>query len=86
MPAFCRWVVALATTLLLPLPAYADGGCEFIPVAKPVKALADELLFGRLTDGGHITVDIDDKGEVMLDIIPTPKKEKTGKPEAEAAS
>ena len=50
------------------------------------KALADELLFGRLTDGGHITVDIDDKGEVMLDIIPTPKKEKTGKPEAEAAS
>ena len=50
------------------------------------KALADELLFGRLVDGGHITVDIDDKGEVLLDIIPTPKKEKAGKPEAEAAS
>jgi ATP-dependent Clp protease ATP-binding subunit ClpA len=50
------------------------------------KALADELLFGRLVDGGHITVDIDNKGEVLLDIIPTPKKEKAGKPEAEAAS
>lgn len=43
MPAFCRWVVALATTLLLPLPAHADGGCEFIPVAKPVKALAGSV-------------------------------------------
>ncbi|MFI0546080.1 MAG: ATP-dependent Clp protease ATP-binding subunit ClpA [Brachymonas sp.] len=50
------------------------------------KALADELLFGRLIEGGHLTVDIDDKGEVLLDIIPTPKKEKAGKPEAEAAS
>ncbi len=50
------------------------------------RALADELLFGRLVDGGHITVDIDDKGEVTLDIIPLPKKEKAGKPEAEAAS
>jgi ATP-dependent Clp protease ATP-binding subunit ClpA len=50
------------------------------------KALADELLFGRLVDGGHITVDVDDKGEVLLDIIPTPKKEKAGKPEAEAAN
>ena len=39
------------------------------------KALADELLFGRLTDGGRLTVDIDDKDEVLLDITPTPKKE-----------
>ena len=43
MPARCRLVVALATTLLLPLPAHADGGCEFIPVAKPVKALAGSV-------------------------------------------
>ena len=53
------------------------------------RALADELLFGRLTDGGRLTVDIklgkDDKGaetsEVLLDIQPLPKKERTAKAE-----
>ena len=30
------------------------------------KALADELLFGRLADGGEVTVDIDDTGEIRL--------------------
>jgi ATP-dependent Clp protease ATP-binding subunit ClpA len=30
------------------------------------RALADELLFGRLVNGGHVTVDIDDKDEVTL--------------------
>jgi ATP-dependent Clp protease ATP-binding subunit ClpA len=39
------------------------------------KALADELLFGRLTEGGRLTVDIDDKDEVLLDITANPKKE-----------
>ncbi len=39
------------------------------------RALADELLFGRLTDGGRLTVDIDDKEEVQLDIHPPLKKE-----------
>ncbi|MBK6650908.1 MAG: ATP-dependent Clp protease ATP-binding subunit ClpA [Betaproteobacteria bacterium] len=39
------------------------------------RALADELLFGRLTDGGRLTVDLDDKDEVLLDIQPLPKKE-----------
>ena len=34
------------------------------------RALADELLFGRLVDGGRLTVDVDDKGEVLLDIQP----------------
>ena len=28
------------------------------------RALADELLFGRLVDGGRLTVDVDDKGEI----------------------
>jgi ATP-dependent Clp protease ATP-binding subunit ClpA len=32
-------------------------------------------LFGRLTDGGRLTVDIDDKNEVKLDITPTPEKD-----------
>ncbi len=49
------------------------------------RALADELLFGRLTDGGRLTVDIDDKDEskteVLLDIQPLPKKEGKAKPE-----
>lgn len=32
------------------------------------KALADELLFGRLTNGGEVTIDIDSTGKVSLDI------------------
>jgi ATP-dependent Clp protease ATP-binding subunit ClpA len=31
------------------------------------KALADELLFGRLSDGGEISVDVGDNDEVRLD-------------------
>ena len=40
------------------------------------KALADELLFGRLTEGGRLTVDLDDKEELLLDISPLPKRER----------
>jgi ATP-dependent Clp protease ATP-binding subunit ClpA len=40
------------------------------------RALADALLFGRLVDGGRLTVDMDDKGEVMLDIQPPKKSDK----------
>jgi len=32
------------------------------------RALADELLFGRLADGGHVDVDLDDQGKVKLEI------------------
>ncbi len=39
------------------------------------KALADELLFGRLTDGGRLSVDIGADDQVTLDIQPTPKKD-----------
>jgi ATP-dependent Clp protease ATP-binding subunit ClpA len=58
------------------------------------RALADELLFGRLIDGGRLTVDLltskDDKGtettDVKLDITPLPKKsDKTKTEEATAA-
>ena len=49
------------------------------------KALADELLFGRLTDGGRLSVDIDDKDEVLLDITPLPKKDKSAKGEHTAS-
>jgi ATP-dependent Clp protease ATP-binding subunit ClpA len=38
------------------------------------RALADELLFGRLTDGGRLTVDVDEAGEVLLDIQPLNKR------------
>ena len=41
------------------------------------KALADELLFGRLTEGGRLGVDLDEKDEVLLDIQPLPKKDKS---------
>ncbi|MDR0458571.1 MAG: ATP-dependent Clp protease ATP-binding subunit ClpA [Burkholderiaceae bacterium] len=36
------------------------------------KALADELLFGRLTEGGRLSVDIDEQEQVQLDITPLP--------------
>ncbi|MCW7537788.1 ATP-dependent Clp protease ATP-binding subunit ClpA [Aquabacterium sp. A7-Y] len=47
------------------------------------RALADELLFGRLVDGGRLTVDLDDKEEVVLDIQPSKKSDK---PKAEPAT
>ena len=40
------------------------------------RALADELLFGRLVDGGRLTVDIDDKEEVVLDIQPNKRSDR----------
>jgi ATP-dependent Clp protease ATP-binding subunit ClpA len=54
------------------------------------RGLADELLFGRLTEGGRLTVDLDDadesKTEIKLDIQPLPKKEGKAKSEEAAAS
>ena len=54
------------------------------------RALADELLFGRLTDGGRLTVDLDDKDEskteVLLDIQPLPKREGRSKSEEATAT
>ena len=38
MPRFSRASATLATILLIPLLAHADGGCEHIPSARPVKA------------------------------------------------
>lgn len=53
------------------------------------RALADELLFGRLVDGGRLTVDLKDttdgKTEVLLDITPLPKKEGRSKAVAQEA-
>jgi ATP-dependent Clp protease ATP-binding subunit ClpA len=48
------------------------------------RALADELLFGRLVDGGRLSVDVDDAGEVLLDIQPL--KRSDNKPKAEPAT
>ncbi|MBD3892325.1 ATP-dependent Clp protease ATP-binding subunit ClpA [Hydrogenophaga sp.] len=57
------------------------------------RALADELLFGRLTEGGRLTVDLESKTdeagkdvqEVKLDIQPLPRKEGKAKPEEATA-
>jgi ATP-dependent Clp protease ATP-binding subunit ClpA len=46
------------------------------------RALADELLFGRLVDGGRLGVDVDSEGQVLLDIDPR----KSDKPKAEPAT
>ena len=48
------------------------------------RALADELLFGRLVDGGRLSVDIDAADQVVLDIQP-PKKSDKPRTEATAA-
>jgi ATP-dependent Clp protease ATP-binding subunit ClpA len=47
------------------------------------KALADELLFGKLVDGGILTVDIDAEDKVSLDIQPLPEKKGKAKAEPE---
>ena len=47
------------------------------------RALADELLFGRLVDGGRLTVDVDAEGKPSLDIQPAKKSDK---PKAEPAT
>ncbi|MFZ9429159.1 MAG: ATP-dependent Clp protease ATP-binding subunit ClpA [Burkholderiaceae bacterium] len=48
------------------------------------RALADELLFGRLVDGGRLTVDVDAEGKTVLDIQP-PKKSDRSKAEPATA-
>ncbi|GHD69555.1 ATP-dependent Clp protease ATP-binding subunit ClpA [Jeongeupia chitinilytica] len=54
----------------------AEQGFDPLMGARPMarliqdtirKALADELLFGRLTHGGDVTIDVDDDGKVVLD-------------------
>ena len=47
------------------------------------RALADELLFGRLVDGGRLTVDVDADGKAVLDIQPFKKSDR---PKAEPAT
>ena len=47
------------------------------------RALADELLFGRLVDGGRLTVDVDADGKPVLDIQPMKKSDR---PKAEPAT
>jgi ATP-dependent Clp protease ATP-binding subunit ClpA len=53
----------------------AEKGFDPLMGARPMarliqdtirKALADELLFGRLVDGGRVTVGIDDEDRVQL--------------------
>ena len=39
------------------------------------KALADELLFGRLTSGGQVTIDVDDDDKVRLVFAETKEPE-----------
>ncbi len=47
------------------------------------RALADELLFGRLVDGGRLTVDLGEDEKPILDIQPAKKSDK---PKAEPAT
>ena len=49
------------------------------------RALADELLFGRLVDGGRLTVDVDAEGKTVLDIQPLKKSDKPNKAEPATA-
>ena len=55
----------------------AEKGFDPLMGARPMarliqdtirKALADELLFGRLANGGEVTIDVDDDNQVVLNI------------------
>ena len=55
----------------------AEKGFDPLMGARPMqrliqdllrRALADELLFGRLVNGGSVTLDIDDEGKVLLTV------------------
>jgi ATP-dependent Clp protease ATP-binding subunit ClpA len=35
------------------------------------KALADELLFGKLVSGGRVNIDVDEAGEIKLEFPPS---------------
>ncbi len=48
------------------------------------RALADELLFGELVDGGRVTVDMDEHDKTKLDIQPARKSD--NKPKADATT
>ncbi len=70
----------------------ADKGFDPLMGARPMqrliqdtirRALADELLFGSLVDGGRLTVDIDAEGKAVLDIQPNKKSDK---PKSEPAT
>lgn len=47
------------------------------------KALADELLFGKLANGGKVTVDVDGDQKVLLSFDKTPPSGPDAQPEAE---
>ncbi len=49
------------------------------------RALADELLFGELLDGGRVTVDVDDEGKTKLDIQGAKKSDNKPKADMPAA-
>ena len=53
------------------------------------KALADELLFGKLTNGGKVTVDLDDEDQIVLNYsessAPPPPPEGEGEEQSEVA-
>jgi len=45
------------------------------------RALADELLFGKLADGGTVTVDLDAEGKVLLSFDGPGKSSNSGAPD-----
>ncbi len=49
------------------------------------RALADELLFGELVEGGRVTVDVDDEGKTKLDIQGAKKSDNKPKADLPAA-
>jgi ATP-dependent Clp protease ATP-binding subunit ClpA len=47
---------------------------------KIKRPLAEMLLFGDLVDGGHVTIEVDDAGELVLDGVPDSKQLEHKKP------
>ena len=58
-------VIGLLLAAIVALASYVAAG-PYLALHSIRTALADELLFGRLADGGHVTVDLDDASKVVL--------------------
>ncbi len=75
----------------------AEKGFDPLMGARPMqrliqdmirKALADELLFGKLVSGGKVTVDLDEEGQISLsysESSPPPPPEGEGEEQSEVA-
>ena len=77
----------MGSDVIVHLRIYDDRTFDYDVIGEPVddmirKALADELLFGKLVTGGKVTVDMDENEKIKLefsenDLLPPPLPSET---------